>query len=234
MTTRTTGGTTGRIPTRTVALTFDDGPGPHTEEVLAVLAELDVRATFFVTGAHVQARPDLAARIVAEGHLVGNHTFTHPQDVAGSVPRGDFDRLPAAVQAQQIDDTTAQIVAATGVAPLFFRGPGGHHFSPVTAEIVGSRGMSVSHWTADTGDWNAPPVSSPAFQDAMLDAARAAAVAGASGEHQMILMHDAKASAEPESELPSYRGNTVAALPRMIALFRAADYSFADPSGVVR
>jgi peptidoglycan-N-acetylglucosamine deacetylase len=225
---------TSRTTSRTVALTFDDGPGPHTEEVLAVLADMEVRATFFVTGGHVQAHPDLAARIVAEGHLVGNHTFTHPQDLPGSVPRGDFDQLPAAVQAQQIDDTTEQIVAATGIEPRFFRGPGGHHFSPVTAELVAARGMSVSHWTADTGDWNAPAVSSPAFQDAMLDAARAAAGAGATGEHQMILMHDAKASAEPEAKLPAYRGNTVAALPRMIELFRAAGYSFADPNGVVR
>lgn len=219
---------------RTVALTFDDGPGPHTTQVLAVLAEADVRATFFVTGAHVQARPDLVVRIVAEGHLIGNHTFTHPQDVPGSVPRGRFDRLPAQVQASQIDDTTEQIVAACGAEPRFFRGPGGHHFSSVTAEIVAARGMSVSHWTADTGDWNAPDKLSATFQEAMLDAAWAAAAAGSSGMHQMVLMHDAKASAEGEWELSSFRGNTVAALPRIIALFRAAGYAFADPLGVVR
>ena len=103
---------------RGVALTFDDGPGPETEQLLDVLAEADVRATFFVTGAHLRARPAVAARIVTDGHLLANHTWSHPQDVAGSTPRGDFDLLPRDEQARQMDDTTAEIVArATVGAP---------------------------------------------------------------------------------------------------------------------
>jgi peptidoglycan/xylan/chitin deacetylase (PgdA/CDA1 family) len=218
----------------TVALTFDDGPGPHTIEVLEVLAAAQVRATFFVTGAHVAARPDLAARIVAAGHLIGNHTYTHPQDIPGSEPRGNFDALAEDVQAAQLDDTTLQIVAATGVPPAFFRGPGGWHGSELTRRLCAERDMVVCGWTADTGDWNAPAELSTAFQDAML------AVIGrvtesardpAPGGHQVVLMHDAKASAEPDGELPAFRGNTVAALPRVIDTLRAAGFGFTDPLG---
>lgn len=216
---------------RTVALTFDDGPGPHTAEVLAILADLDVRCTFFVTGANVRAHPELAARIVAEGHLLGNHTYTHPQDLAGSRPCGDFDQLPASVQARQIDRTTEQIREATGTVPRYFRGPGGHHFSPVTQRLVRERHLRVAHWTADCGDWNAPPGLSAAFQDSMLSVARAAVTAGGSGEHQTVLLHDAKASAEPEQKLSSFRGNTVAVLPRIIDAFVGAGFAFTEPDG---
>lgn len=219
------------MSSRTVALTFDDGPGPHTAEVLRLLADLDVRATFFVTGAHVRANPGLAARIAADGHLLGNHTYTHPQDLPGSDSRGHFDLLPPDVQASQIDDTTAQVVEATGMAPRYFRGPGGHHFSALTGELVRARGLVVSHWTADTGDWNAPAHLSTEFQESMIAVARAAAAAGLAGGHQTLLMHDAKASAEPEDELPSFRGNTVAALPAIIGVLRAAGYAFTDPIG---
>jgi len=222
------------MSSRTVALTFDDGPGPHTAEVLAILAEHDVRATFFVTGAHVRANLALAAQVVAEGHLLGNHTYTHPQDVPGSRPRGHFDLLPAHQQASQIDTTTEQIVEATGVAPRYFRGPGGHHFSVLTSELVRARGMAVAHWTADSGDWNAPAQLSTDFQESILDAARGAVAAGSSGSHQMMLMHDAKASAESEDDLSSFRGNTVAALPAVIEIFGAAGYAFTDPAGAVR
>ena len=218
---------------RRVALTFDDGPGPHTGQMLAVLAEHDVRCTFFVTGEHVQARPELAARITAAGHLIGNHTFSHPQAVAGSQPHGHFDLLPADVQAAQIDDTTAQIVEATGIWPRYFRGPGGRHFSALTAKLVRARGLAVAHWTADTGDWNAPARLSTSFQDSMLAEVRAGLAAGLTGAPQMVLMHDAKASAEPEADVPSFRGNTVAVLPRMIELIRAAGFAFADPAGNV-
>ena len=216
---------------RTVALTFDDGPGPHTLQVLAILADLDVRGTFFVTGAHVQAHPQLAAQIVTQGHLLGNHTYTHPQDVRGSMPRGHFDELPASVQASQIDRTTEQILEATGVVPRYFRGPAGRHFSAVTERLADKRGLRVAHWTADSGDWNAPSLLSSAFQDSMLAVVAAAVTAGRAGEHQSLLLHDAKASAEPEEELSAFRGNTVAALPRIIDAFRSAGFAFTAPDG---
>jgi len=217
------------MASRTVALTFDDGPGPHTSQVLAILADRGVRGTFFVTGAHVQAHPELAAQIVTQGHLLGNHTYTHPQDVPGSRPRGHFDQLPAAEQASQIDRTNEQILDATGVVPHYFRGPAGRHFSAVTEGLARDRGLRVAHWTADSGDWNAPSQLSAAFQDSMLAVVAAAVTAGQAGEHQSLLLHDAKASAEPEEELSSFRGNTVAVLARIIDAFRGAGFAFTAP-----
>ncbi|MGO6848729.1 polysaccharide deacetylase family protein, partial [Rhizobium ruizarguesonis] len=64
---------------RSIYLTFDDGPNPHcTGQILDVLAEHSVSATFFVLGAYVKDHPNLVRRIAAEGHLVANHTMTHP------------------------------------------------------------------------------------------------------------------------------------------------------------
>ena len=219
------------MASRTVALTFDDGPGPDTMRVLAVLADLNVRGTFFVTGANVQTHPEVAREIAAQGHLLGNHTFTHPQDVPGSMPRGHFDQLPARVQASQMDRTSQQIIAVTGAVPHYFRGPGGHHFSAVTERLAAQRGLQVAHWTADCGDWNAPPQLSAAFQDSMLAVVDAAVTAGVAGVHQSVLLHDAKASAEPEGEVSSFRGNTVAALARIIHAFRSAGFAFTAPDG---
>src|SRR4051812_48401479 len=62
-----------------LALTFDDGPNdPHTLHLLDVLAKHDVKVTFFLIGKHVAAKPDIARRIAAAGHAIGNHTYTHP------------------------------------------------------------------------------------------------------------------------------------------------------------
>src|ERR1019366_705529 len=64
---------------RQLALTYDDGPNdPHTLRLLEVLAKHGVQATFFLIGRYVQQRPDIAREIVPAGHIVGNHTFTHP------------------------------------------------------------------------------------------------------------------------------------------------------------
>src|SRR5689334_10896055 len=62
-----------------IALTFDDGPNdPHTLRLLDVLAKHNVRATFFLIGCYVRQRPDIVREIAKQGHVIGNHTFTHP------------------------------------------------------------------------------------------------------------------------------------------------------------
>ena len=71
-----TGGVRG---SKQIALTYDDGPNdPHTLKLLEVLAKQSVRATFFMIGRYVQQRPDIARAVAQAGHVIGNHTLTHP------------------------------------------------------------------------------------------------------------------------------------------------------------
>lgn len=192
---------------RTVALTFDDGPLPqNTPQVLDVLRARGVKATFFVTGRNVSAHPELVRRIVAEGHAIGNHTWSHP----------DLDTLSPAGQAAEIDRTTQAIVTATGVQPCFFRGPYGIHRSRSVTSLAWDRGMTIADWSHDTRDWETPPGDSPWFQDRI---AERATVPG--DAHPIVLMHDGG----------GYRQNTVAALDRIISSYLARGFVFTDPAG---
>jgi peptidoglycan-N-acetylglucosamine deacetylase len=210
---------------KTVALTFDDGPGPHTGAILDVLARRGVHATFFVTGAHVAARPRLARRIVAEGHQIANHTYSHPQRIAGSRPYGYFDELARHGQRRQVDRTTAAIEAATGTRPCLFRGPGGHHFATWTQAMVRERRMSTVHWSVESGDWAQPGRVTERATARIRDAAIV------TDRHAIVLLHDAKASSEPDGRTSPFRGNTVAALPGIIRFYKSRRYAFTDPYG---
>jgi peptidoglycan/xylan/chitin deacetylase (PgdA/CDA1 family) len=218
-----------RTPTRrvkTIALTFDDGPSAYTKQVLAVLRKYRVHATFFETGLHVSARPDLTRAVVAAGNRVGNHTWSHPQEVPGSSPYGHFDALDAATQAAQIDSTTSAIVHAAGTRPCFFRAPGGADAAALTSTLVTGRGMSLTHWSISSGDSGQPGhASASAVKWIVRNATHDP------GRHPILLMHDGKASPEPEAEVSRYRGNTVAALPRILRWYRSRHYVFVDPAG---
>ena len=79
------GGVNRRVSPDAVALTFDDGPQPgSTGQILDILAELDVQATFFCVGRNAEAHPDLVRRMRSEGHAVGSHSYTHPRP--GDIP----------------------------------------------------------------------------------------------------------------------------------------------------
>jgi chitin deacetylase len=97
-----------------VALTFDDGPSKNTDSVLNLLRELDVKATFFVTGGEMQEDPGRGRRIAAEGHELGNHTYSHPRMVFKS---------PEYIR-QQIEKTDELIRKAGHSGEIFFRPPG--------------------------------------------------------------------------------------------------------------
>ncbi len=79
----------GRLPPRTLCLTYDDGPGSETAELGAYLCEQNIAATFFVVGSHAAARPQALRSLQACGHLVANHTYTHPGLVALALAGGD-------------------------------------------------------------------------------------------------------------------------------------------------
>lgn len=201
---------------RTVALTFDDGPGGVTPEVRAILRRYGVRATFFHVGQRIAGDRGEEQALIADGHLVANHTWDHlyPRDVPWT---------PAHLDDQM--RRTSELIAADGGRPVcFFRPPGG-----VMHNVMGAatrRGLTVVLWSRDTADWTQPPTTTRAATAAIVERATRSP-----GEHPIVLMHTAKASNEPEAEVHSHRGNTVAALPRIIEWYRDHGYRFVDLTG---
>lgn len=129
-----------------VALTFDDGPSDDTERLLDVLGERGVRATFFAVGRCVERRPALARRIVAEGHEIGNHSYSHPIYLYRSGPETH----------QELARTQAIIADATGVTPVLSRPPCGVR-TPAYFRACRELGLRTIQWTVAGFDWLARP-----------------------------------------------------------------------------
>lgn len=138
---------------REVALTFDDGPaGRHTEEVLDVLAEEGVRATFFLIGNKVRAQPDRVIRIVSDGHVVGNHSRTHARRVG-------LGKLDDAQVESEIAGGQELINRALGHPPqvALFRCPYGSGARSDRVNGILARYAPYSvYWTIDPKDWKRP------------------------------------------------------------------------------
>lgn len=125
-----------------IALTFDDGPVPGTNRLLDILADQKVRSTFFLIGSQIPSKPEIVQRMVADGHVVGNHTWNHlllPQ------------QSRKAVRAQ-IDRTTNAIVEAGAPQPTLFRPPYGAMSDMVRSEVA-ALGYATILWDVDTLDW---------------------------------------------------------------------------------
>jgi peptidoglycan-N-acetylglucosamine deacetylase len=132
-----------------IALTYDDGPNdPHTLKLLDVLAKHNVRATFFMIGRYLQQRPDVARAVAQAGHVVGNHTFTHPLLIFKS----------AAETRAELVDCRQALGDAIGEHSNLFRPPFGGR-RPATLRIVRELGMQTVMWNVTGYDWNAPPAS---------------------------------------------------------------------------
>jgi len=215
-------GTVGWAPGagRTIALTFDDGPGVSTPQILTVLRGKGVRATFFDTGLHDSQFPATTRQIAAEGELVADHTWDHlyPGQVWGG---WSYSYL-----SDQMARTNAQQLTLTGQSSCFFRPPGGFT-SPDLAAASQAHGMSTVLWSVDSKDWQQPGYTTPAATATIV----ANAEAGANQAHPILLMHTAKASHEPEWQVSSNRSNTVAALPAIIDFYRTRGYLFVDLLG---
>ncbi|WP_431909515.1 polysaccharide deacetylase family protein [Micromonospora carbonacea] len=131
-----------------VALTFDDGPDPqYTPQVLALLREHGVKATFCVVGENAQRHPDLIQAIVADGHTLCNHSWHHDELLgkrSTDVIRADLLRTNAAIRAAVPDAEIA-----------YYRQPGGAWTYPVVS-VAEELGLIPLHWTVDPSDWRAP------------------------------------------------------------------------------
>ena len=130
-----------------VALTFDDGPHPDlTPRLLDILRQQGVRATFYVIGRNVETYPDIARRIVAEGHEIANHSWSHP--ALTSIGAGRLN--------SEIANTSQVIQRVTGRRPTNMRPPYGAINDRVRASILRDHGLDVIMWSVDPLDWKRP------------------------------------------------------------------------------
>lgn len=126
-----------------VALTFDDGPWPDTTAVLDVLRQYGVKATFFWVGLHLQKRPEIARQVVAEGHAIGNHTWSHRNTPMTPEEAG-----------AEIERTAALIQQTTGLTTSLFRPPGGRLYNGL-ADYALQQGYTVVQWSVLSEDTQA-------------------------------------------------------------------------------
>ena len=122
-----------------IALTFDDGPGEYTEELINCLVENNAKATFFMLGQNVEAYPEIAKKLLDAGMELGNHSYSHP----------DLVTIGAEAAAQQVSNTDAALKAATGFEATVMRPPGGSFNDSVKAAI----NHPLIIWSIDTRDW---------------------------------------------------------------------------------
>lgn len=191
---------------KTVALTFDDGPGNSTMSILSILQRAGTPATFFNIGVNSAVRP---AQVRSEATLalaLGNHTWGHPR----------MPTLSASAQAAEMDKASAEQVALTGRPPCSFRPPYGE-YNATTLALAQQRRMTVWNWSVDTEDWKAGTSTSSYWVQRITSRAEA----GASLQHPVILMHN------PPAGIPA----TVAALPTIIDFYRSRGYTFVDLLG---
>ena len=202
---------TGYAPGK-VALTFDDGPSPDwTPQVLDILKEKGVKASFFIVGQNGESNPGLLKRIFAEGHEIGNHTFTHP----------NLGETPQRVTQIELNATQRLVEALTGRSMRLFRPPYFGDAEPTTSDEIdalreaGKLGYITVGLKVDPDDWQEPPAEKIVsfVMDRMADT-------NPDTRGQIILLHDAGGD----------RTQTVAALPELIDQLRAKGLSIVPVS----
>jgi peptidoglycan/xylan/chitin deacetylase (PgdA/CDA1 family) len=187
---------------KTVALTFDDGPGASTDAILAILARNRIPATFPNIGANMTMRPQLVQREATRGYVLGNHTWNHPI----------MTMLSAEAQAAQMDRVIAEQRLLTGTVPCVFRPPFGI-YDATTLRLAHQRRMGVWLWSVDTQDWMARGSGSSYWVRRII---RLAESEGGRLRHPVVLMHNQ----------PAGNPATVSALPVIIRFFRSRGYRF--------
>ncbi len=195
-----------------VALTFDDGPDEQwTPQILDILKRENVPASFFIIGQNGQANPDLVRRIVAEGHDIGNHSYTHP----------NLGEIPGKITEMELNATQRLIEALTGRSSRLFRAPYFGDAEPQTpdevepAAIANKLGYIIVGLRVDPDDW-ALPGAAAIVQRTMTGLTNP----NPDERGQIVLLHDGGGD----------RQQTVDALPTLIHELRAKGYEFTTVS----
>ena len=186
--------------TKQLALTYDDGPNdPDTLRLLDVLYKHEVKATFFLIGRYVKQRPDIALEIVRAGHVVGNHTYSHPNLIFAS----------ARQTAQQLLDCEQSLTDAVGEHSRLFRPPFGGR-RPSTLRIARTQGLEPVMWNVTGWDWKEKPAE-------YVECRVRQQVRGG----DVILLHDGG-----HLTFGADRSQSVIATDRLIAQYKSEGYEF--------
>lgn len=194
-------------PARVVALTFDDGPSADTTDaILQILRQNHVKGTFFETGEHTAAHPEVVAKVAAAGHAVGSHSWNHPR----------LSTLTEADLTAQLESSTAAVADAVGHEICLMRPPFGDANAAVDAAVARLKLTKVG-WTDNPIDWENPSAAELTRR-----------VLGAANGHPMILLLHEHGTEDPQQVGPSA---TVQALGDIIDGLQRAGYSFVQVDG---
>jgi peptidoglycan/xylan/chitin deacetylase (PgdA/CDA1 family) len=184
-----------------IALTFDDGPSSiYTKQILDILRSYGVKATFFVCGQNVERCPEILRRVQAEGHTIGNHSYSHPYPFFRS--RAFF--------AREIDLTQEAIERVTRERPRFFRPPFGMRWLGLYS-VLNQRGLRLVSWSDVGYDWS---LKTEGIVRKTLKTL---------GPGSIILLHDGREACPPERV---DRSATVKALPAILDGAVKAGFTF--------
>jgi len=190
----------GQRGTKQIALTFDDGPnGPHTLKLLEVLAKHGVKATFFMIGSYVRQQPEIARAVAQGGHVIGNHTFSHPRLIFKTAEE---------TRAELVECRSA-LQDAIGVHSNLFRPPFGGR-RPATLRVARDLGLQTVMWNVSGEDWKAP--TAEAIENEVARQIRGGDV---------VLLHDGS-----HRGMGAERTRTVAATEGLIPRLRDQGYEF--------
>jgi peptidoglycan/xylan/chitin deacetylase (PgdA/CDA1 family) len=191
-----------------IALTFDDGPNdPHTLDLLDVLAKHNVHATFFMIGRYVRQRPDIALEVKNRGHVIGNHTFTHPALTFKSTSE---------VRNELVQCHEA-LTAAIGEHSNLFRPPFGAR-RPGVFQLVRRLGLDPIMWNVTGYDWTAPSAD-------YIEKKVTARLHGGS----VVLLHDGG-----HKVFGANRSATVKAVDALISRYKSGGFEFVTIPGMMR